>query len=102
MAKRKKTRTMTYGTTDVIQMIAEETGVSKKDVRAVLSCLKDCTIDILEAGDTMELRGFMKASVTDRKARTGRNPQTGEPMRIPASRGVKITAGAPLKKAVTG
>ena len=55
----------------------------------------------LERGERVELRGFGAFSVRQRKARTGRNPRTGEEITIPAGHSVKVTAGSKLKAAAS-
>lgn len=85
---------------ELVDAVAEATGLSLKDAGAAVTAAADTTTAALVAGDKVSLPGFATFEVTDRPAREGRNPATGEALKIPASKGVKITAGAPLKAAV--
>ena len=84
--------------TELIETIAQRTDISKKDVQAVLDTFEDIAGDIVAKGsDTLTIPGFLKFEQTHRKARTGRNPQTGETIQVPASNAAKVTAGTKLK-----
>lgn len=80
----------------LIESVAKETGLSKKDaagaVNAVLNSIKKGT-----KKDGVQLIGFGSFSVATRKARKGRNPRTGEPIKIKASKVVKFKAGKAFK-----
>ena len=65
-----------------------------------MNCVLSCITDALENGDSVSLIGFGTFKVADRKARQGRNPQTGEEMYIAASKVPKFVAGKALKDAV--
>ena len=73
---------------------------SKKDAQAAVDCVLASITKALENGDSVSLIGFGTFKVTERKARQGRNPQTGEEMHIPASKVPKFAAGKALKDAV--
>ncbi len=73
---------------------------TKKDAQAAMDCVLSSIITALENGDSVSLIGFGTFKVADRKARQGRNPQTGEEMHIPASKVPKFAAGKALKDAV--
>jgi len=90
--------------TELIETIAQRTDLAKKDVQAVLDTFEDIAGDVVaKGGDALTIPGFLKFEQTHRKARTGRNPQTGEPIDVPASNAAKVTAGAKLKnRAKTG
>lgn len=90
--------------TELIETIAQRTDLSKKDVQAVMDTFEDIAGDIVAKGkDTLTIPGFLKFEQTRRAARTGRNPQTGEPLQVPASNAAKVTAGSKLKnRAKTG
>jgi DNA-binding protein HU-beta len=75
-------------------------GVDKKDVAAVLDALIDVVQDAVASNDKVTIPGFGAWSQSQRAARTGRNPRTGEPVQIAASKGVKFSAGAAFKKQV--
>ncbi len=84
--------------TELIETIAQRTDLSKKDVQSVLDTFEDIAGDVVAKGtDTLTIPGFLKFEQTHRKARTGRNPQTGETIQVPASNAAKVTAGTKLK-----
>lgn len=85
---------------ELVQAVAERVGSSPSEVDAVLKAMVDEVTEKTAAGDTVTIQGFLKIQKVDRPARTGRNPQTGEEMQIPAGTGVKVTALAGLKNAV--
>ena len=85
---------------ELIGAVAETTGLNRNDAaNAVESVFKGIT-DALKKGDEVRLVGFGTFSVSKRKASTGRNPRTGEPMSISASSQPKFKAGKGLKDAV--
>jgi len=73
---------------------------TKKDAQAAVECVLDSITAALGSGDTVSLVGFGTFKVAERKARQGRNPQTGQEMFIPASKVPKFSAGKALKEAV--
>jgi nucleoid DNA-binding protein len=73
---------------------------TKKDAQAVVNCVLSSITKALENGDAVSLVGFGTFKVTERKARKGRNPQTGEKIDIAASKTPKFVAGKALKEAV--
>ncbi|MCZ7527053.1 MAG: HU family DNA-binding protein [Acidimicrobiia bacterium] len=85
---------------ELVGEVAETAGLSKKDAEAAVNALVDTVQRAVASGDKVTLPGFGAWSRTERKARTGRNPRTGETVQIPASKGVKFTAGAAFKSAV--
>lgn len=80
--------------------IAEETGLSKNKAQEVLNAVTDQISNALAQNESVSLPGFGNFSIRKRSARTGRNPQTGASIRIPASRSVGFKAGKPLREAV--
>jgi DNA-binding protein HU-beta len=68
---------------------AEKPGMSKKDAANAVNAFFEVTADALKAGDKVVFPGTFKAEVSERKARTGRNPITGESINIPAKKTVK-------------
>lgn len=80
--------------------IANETGLSRKDSEAVVKAFVDVVTEELQKGGKVQLVGFGTFEVSERAAREGRNPQTGEAMQIGASRAPKFKAGKALKDAV--
>ena len=85
---------------ELVQAVADRVGNPASDVDAVLKALIDEVTEKTAAGDTVTIQGFVKIQKVQRPARTGRNPQTGEEMQIPAGAGVKVSALAGLKSAV--
>ncbi len=84
--------------TELVETIAQRTDLSKKDVQAVLDEFETIAGDVVAKGkDTLTIPGFLKFEQTHRSARTARNPQTGEPIDVPAQNAAKVTAGAKLK-----
>jgi DNA-binding protein HU-beta len=81
----------------VVAYLAEEVGITKKQGAAVLGALAGLAVKIIKKGDKLALPGFVTVKVQNRKARIGRNPQTGEPLKIPAKKVVKAVPAAALK-----
>ena len=73
---------------------------TKKDAQAAVDCVLSSITKALEKGDAVSLIGFGTFKVAERKARKGRNPQTGEEIDIAATKVPKFVAGTALKKAV--
>jgi DNA-binding protein HU-beta len=86
--------------TDLVAAVAAESGQSQGAVNGVLDALFSTLAKSLAEGSEVSIPGWLKVEQTSRAARTGRNPQTGEPIEIAASKGVKISAGSKLKAAV--
>ena len=83
--------------TELIAAVAEAAEVSKKDSEKVLKAFVDVVTEELKKGEKVQLVGFGTFEVTERAAREGRNPQTGETMEIKASKTPKFKAGKALK-----
>ena len=88
--------------TELVAAMAEQTNLSKKDVEAVLKSFADVVSEELKNGVRVQLVGFGTFEVSERAAREGRNPQTGETMTIAASKAPKFKAGKALKDLVNG
>lgn len=88
--------------TEFVEAIAKESGFSKKDTEAMLKAFIDVTTKAVKKGDKIQLVGFGTFEQTKRAARTGRNPQTGETIKIKAAKLPKFTAGKAFKDAVNG
>ena len=88
--------------TELVAAMAEQTNLSKKDVEAVLKSFADVVSEELKNGGKVQLVGFGTFEVSERAAREGRNPQTGESMTIAASKAPKFKAGKALKDLVNG
>ena len=85
---------------ELIEAIAAETNLPKKDVDAVIKSFISTVSDTLQKKDSVQLVGFGTFDTSEREARTGRNPATGESIEIAASTVVKFKAGAALKEKV--
>lgn len=85
---------------ELIEAIANGSGVTKADASRVLDHFMATVTDVLKRGDQVVLPGFGSFSTGERSARTGRNPQTGKTIEIKASRVAKFKAGKSLKEAV--
>jgi len=85
---------------DVINAIAAEAGLTKKAAGAALDAFIGCVEATLKKGGKLTIPGFGTFSVGKRAARTGRNPQTGSSIKIPAKKVPKFKAGKGLKDAV--
>ena len=83
--------------TELIAAIAEKTELSKKDAEKVVKAFTDVVVEELKKGEKIQLVGFGTFEVSERAARTGRNPQTGAEMNIPASKSPKFKAGKAFK-----
>ena len=86
--------------TELIAEIAERAEISKKDAEKALKAFTDVVADELVKGEKVQLVGFGTFEVSERAAREGRNPKSGEPMRIQASKSPKFKAGKALKDMV--
>ncbi|MDY6286547.1 MAG: HU family DNA-binding protein [Bilifractor sp.] len=86
--------------TELVAEIAKESDLSKKDAEKALTAFTDVVSKALKDGDKVQLVGFGTFEVSERSARTGRNPQTGETIEIKASKTPKFKAGKALKDLV--
>ena len=82
---------------DLVAAMADKTELSKKDAEAALKAFTDIVAEELKKGEKIQLVGFGTFEVSERAARTGRNPQTGAEMTIAASKAPKFKAGKALK-----
>ncbi len=86
--------------TEFIAAVAEKAEISKKDSEKALKAFVDVVAEQLKAGDKVQLVGLGTFEVSERAAREGRNPQTGETMTIAACKAPKFKAGKALKDAI--
>ena len=86
--------------TELIAAVAEKAEISKKDSEKALKAFIDVVTEQLKAGDKVQVFGFGTFEVSERAAREGRNPQTGETMKIEACKAPKFKAGKALKDAI--
>ncbi len=83
----------------LVEQMATGAGISKAAAERALNAFMDAVMDAVASGDKVTLVGFGTFYVTKRKARTGRNPQTGKKMKIPAKKVVKFRPGSRLSEA---
>jgi DNA-binding protein HU-beta len=83
---------------DIVKTLKEQAGLaSQAQAQAAFETLFGTIADALKQGEAVRISGFGTFSVVERKARKGRNPQTGKDIQIPARRGLKFTVGKALK-----
>ena len=87
---------------EFVAAIAEEAGLTKKDADAAVKAFTEVVTEELKKGEKIQLTGFGTFEVSERAARSGRNPRTGETMKMKASKAPKFKAGKALKDAVNG
>lgn len=87
---------------ELVAAMVAKTELSKKDAEKALKAFIDVVTEELSNEGKIQLVGFGTFDVTERAAREGRNPQTGEAMSIPASKAPRFKAGKALKDAVNG
>jgi len=85
---------------ELIAAVSEQTGLARNDAAKAIESLLDTITAQLKKGDEVRMVGFGNFSVSRRKASTGRNPRTGEPMNIKATSQPKFRPGKVLKDAV--
>lgn len=86
--------------TELVGSVAEKSGLTKKDAEKAVNALFASVEEALAKGEKVQLVGFGTFEVRERKARTGRNPQTGAEIQIPAAKVPAFKAGKALKDAV--
>ena len=85
---------------DLVSAVAKQAELSKKDAGLAVEAVCDAISEALEKGDKVQLIGFGTFDVSERAAREGRNPRTGETMKIAASKAPRFKAGKALKDRV--
>lgn len=85
---------------EFVDKVSEKAGMTKADAGRAVDAVFDAITDALRKGDDVRLVGFGSFSVSKRAARDGRNPRTGETIKIKASNQPKFTAGKGLKDAL--
>ena len=88
--------------TELIDALAQKCDVSKAEAGRAVDGLTDIIAETLAKGESIAVLGFGNFTITERAARVGRNPKTGEPLQISASKAPKFTAGSKLKAAING
>lgn len=79
--------------------MADRAGVTNKDAGACLDAMFDIIAEQVSAGNEVAITGWLKAERANTSARTGRNPQTGQPIHVPAGTRTKLSVGSKLKAA---
>ena len=85
---------------DLINTVAAESGLSRANAAKAVDAVISGITGALSSGDSVSLVGFGSFTVTERAARTARNPRTGEAIEVGPSKGVRFKAGKGLKEAV--
>ena len=85
---------------DLVRAIAAQTDVTQRDSEAMLKAFTDSVVKAVSKGDKVSLVGFGSFGVVKRKARSGRNPATGQKIKIPAKKVPKFTAGKEFRDKV--
>jgi len=88
--------------TELIAAVAGEADLTKKDAEKFISAFESVVTKALVENKKVQLVGFMTIDVVERAEREGRNPQTGAPMRIAASKAPRFKVGKKLRDAVNG
>jgi DNA-binding protein HU-beta len=86
---------------ELVDKVAAEAGVEKREAEAVLSAAFQAVVDGVKAGDKVAWPGFGTFSESKRAARMGRNPQTGAQISIPASRALRFSQASAVKEALS-
>ncbi len=84
---------------ELVSAMADSAGVSQKDAGACLDAMFDIIAGEVSAGNEVAITGWLKVEKAKTSARTGRNPQTGEAIQVPAGTRTKVSAGSKLKAA---
>jgi DNA-binding protein HU-beta len=85
---------------ELARELAEELELPRRQIAEIVEAMLEKMTDVLKSGDKVQLTPFGQFRVRDRAARIARNPKTGEPVKVPAKRVLKFTAGRSLKEAV--
>ncbi|GAA2039892.1 HU family DNA-binding protein [Yaniella flava] len=93
---------MAMNRSELVAAVAEKSGNSATAVNGVLDAVFEVFSSQVSKGEKITIPGWFSVERTNRAARTGRNPRTGEAIEIPAGHGVKLSAGSKLKAAATG
>lgn len=86
----------------LVQKLAEASEISKKQADVLLQALVDTTVGSVRKGDPVKIPGLGTFRKVQTKARMGRNPQTGEPIKIPARKKVRFSVAKTFKESVLG
>lgn len=92
---------MALNRSELVAAVAEKSGNSQAAVNGVLDSVFEVFTEQVSKGEKVSIPGWLSVERTERAARTGRNPQTGEAIQIPAGYSVKLSAGSKLKAAAS-
>lgn len=92
---------MALNRSELVAAVAEKSGNSQAAVNGVLDAVFEVFTEQVSQGEKVSIPGWLAVERTERAARTGRNPQTGETIQIPAGYSVKLSAGSKLKAAAS-
>jgi DNA-binding protein HU-beta len=87
---------------ELVAAVASKAGIPRNQAERLLDALSDVVTEAVHRGDKVSLTGLLSIERVRRAPRTGRNPQTGEPLAIPAGYSVRLTCGSRLKAAARG
>jgi DNA-binding protein HU-beta len=85
---------------ELVESIAQRSGLDKRQAEGALNAFVDAVMEATKGGERVAILGFGSFNPSSRAARTGRNPQTGAPVKIAASKGVRFAAGSAFKSAL--
>ena len=88
--------------TDLVNAVAKNIGITKKDAGDVVDAVFEAMATTLANGEDIDIAKFGKFKINERAAREGRNPSTGETMQIAASKSLSFKASSVLKNAIKG
>ena len=87
---------------ELVESIAQRSGLDKRQAEGALNAFVDAVMDAVKGGERVAILGFGSFNPRSRSARTGRNPQTGAPVKIAASKSVGFAPGAAFKTTLNG
>lgn len=87
---------------ELLDRVADKAGVSKKEAEGVLGAFFDVTVAAAKQGDKLSWPGFGSFEGIKKSASTGRNPQTGAPVKIPARKALKFKASSTMREQLNG
>ena len=87
---------------ELVESIAQRSGLDKRQAEGALNAFVDAVMDAVKGGERVAILGFGSFNPKSRSARTGRNPQTGAPVKIAASKSVGFAPGAAFKTTLNG
>lgn len=86
---------------ELVSAMSKEAGITRVQAEKALNCMQDSVVDSIRKGEKVTLVGFGTFATVQRRARTGRNPQTGSEIKIPAKRVPKFSPGIKLRAAAS-